>query len=191
MDVLEYRSISLDDEYDDYFNDGVSWSRVYEYPLVMNMINKYIGYNKEHLIHNTSWGYKGIHVTFKDFLDNRYDNVIHSDIKRSRLPKTMRMDILRPPPHEFVGHFDVVLNISTMEHIVHDHVKIFKNLLSQVRDGGLLIITFDLPILKLDVFDELFNMEFTTGGVSVTNVNSKVPFPRKGELSCGIMVVRK
>jgi len=191
MDVLEYRSITLDDEYDDYFNDGLSWSRVYEYPLVMNMINKYIGYNKDHLIHNTSWGYKDIHITFKDFLDDRYDNVVHSDIKRSRLPKTILMDILRYPPPKFVGHFDVVLNISTMEHILHNHVKIFNNLLSQVRDGGLVIITFDLPILQLDVFNELFNMKFKTDGVSVTNVNSKVPFKRKSELSCGIMVVRK
>ena len=69
MKILEFRKITIDDQYNEKYNDGYAWSRVYEYQLVIDMINKYRGYNKEDLVHNTSWGFQGVHVVFKKTLD--------------------------------------------------------------------------------------------------------------------------
>ena len=54
LQLLEFRKITIDDIFDDKYDDGFSWSRAYEYPLVIKTINKY--YKSENYIHNTSWG---------------------------------------------------------------------------------------------------------------------------------------
>jgi hypothetical protein len=38
MKILEFRKLNLDDNYNDYFNNGFACSRIYEYPLVINLI---------------------------------------------------------------------------------------------------------------------------------------------------------
>ena len=49
-------------------------------------IQKY--FKEGDLIHNSSWGTKGIHITFKERLDSLFKNVHHSDI----IPSTAAFD---------------------------------------------------------------------------------------------------
>jgi hypothetical protein len=189
--VLTFRKINLSDISDDVFNDGESWSRVYEYPLVINKIKKYYKDNTDIIIHNSSWGFKGIHVTFKNYLDNIYPNTIHSDIRASNLQNTTVYDITKEPSNELKNKFDVVINISTLEEVDFDHLQSFKNLLDQVKQNGLLIITFDLPGLQLEKFENLFNQKLQRFNNEINGLNSRVPFPIFGDLSCGIIVLRK
>lgn len=189
MNVLEFRKISLNDAYNSEYNDGYAWSRVYEYQLVIDMINKYRGYNKNDFLHNTSWGFEGIHIKFKNKLDELYENASHSDIKRSLLPKTFLMDITKEPLEYLVNYFDVVINVSTLEEVYHDHILIFNNLLKQVKYGGLLICTFDVPGLDLDKFENLFKIKLKTDENDLTNKNSLLKNIGNKTLSCGIMVI--
>ena len=191
MKILEFRKITIDDEYNDTYNDGYAWSRVYEYQLVDNMIQKHLGYSESHLIHNTSWGFTGIHVIYKENLDKQYPNCIHSDLLHSDLLKTMVLDITDNPPDNFINHFDVVINISTMEHIGSDHSLVFFNLLKQVKSGGLLICTFDLPGLQVEKFETLFQQNLESSNNDLTNLNSKLKNVGNKILECGIMVIRK
>jgi SAM-dependent methyltransferase len=190
MEVLEFRKISTNDEYNEYYNDGYAWSRVYEYQLVLDSIKKY--YDSESIsIHNTSWGFVGVHVLFKNELDKKYSNTIHSDIILSDLPKTTRYDITQEPPENFINSFDVVVNVSTLEEVNYDHIKIFENLLKQVKVGGLLICTFDLPGLQVDKFENLFGKNLTSDEFNLTNHNSKLKNISPSVLECGIMVIKK
>ena len=56
MKVIEFRSINRDFKYD---LDGCFWSRIYEYPLVLDLLEKY-GAKSESFIHNTCWGFEGV-----------------------------------------------------------------------------------------------------------------------------------
>ena len=189
--LLDFRKINLSDEYSNNFNDGMAWSRVYEYPLVINEIKKYYPNNTYIKIHNSSWGFQGIHITFKNYLDTIYKNVIHSDIKYSDLEKTIVYDITKEPEEKYKNYFDVVVNISTLEEVDFDHLKSFENLFNQIKSGGLLIITFDLPGLQLDRFENLFNQKIKTSNIDINGLNSKLPSPKFSHLSCGIIVLKK
>jgi len=191
MELLEFRKLNLTDEYSDKYNDGFAWSRVYEYPLVLNLLKKYYGDNKDILIHNSSWGFDGIHVLFKNDLDSIYKNTTHSDIKASNLKNTIVYDITKPPPDELKNKFDVVFNISTLEEVNFDHLQSFNNLLAQVKDGGLLIITFDFPGLQLEKFETLFNDKLKISENDLNGSNSKLVNNNWGHLSCGLMIIKK
>ena len=191
MEVLEFRKITIDDEYNDKYNDGYAWSRVYEYQLVLNSIKKYYPDNTDITMHNTSWGFTGVHVLFKDELDKVYANTTHSDIKPSSLPKTMVLDITQAPLSKLVEAFDVVINVSTLEEINNDHVGIFNNLLAQVKVGGLLICTFDLPGLQLDKFESMFTQKLITSEHDLSNHNSKLKNLGPSILECGLMIIKK
>jgi SAM-dependent methyltransferase len=191
MKLLEFRKLNLNDTYNDYYNDGYAWSRVYEYELVNQMIIKYSGYNKDYKIHNTSWGFQGIHIKYKNILDELYPLSIHSDILYSDLPKTLVLDITKSPNIEMKDTFDIVINISTLEEVSHDHLSIFNNLLEQVKPNGLLICTFDLPGLQVEKFESLFNQKLKTSDNDLNNNNSKLKNLSDSILECGIMVIRK
>lgn len=191
FNVLDFRRINLSDEYSNHFNDGAAWSRVYEYPLVINEIKKYYPNNNDIKIHNSSWGFQGVHITFKNYLDSIYKNIIHSDIKYSYLENTLIYDITKEPEEKYKEYFDVVINISTLEEVDFDHLKSFKNLFDQVKTGGLLIITFDLPGLQLNKFEHLFNQKLKTSDTDINGLNSKLSSPRFSNLFCGIMILRK
>ena len=93
MRVIEFKYLTRNDLFDKKY---VAWSRIYEYPYVLNMLTQ-LDANKNSTIHNTSWGFEGCHVTFKDDLDNLYSNTLHSDIKKSSLKNTTVYDITTPP----------------------------------------------------------------------------------------------
>ena len=136
LKVIEFRKILVSDIFDQQYDDGVSWSRVYEYPLVINILKKY--YKKGDLIHNTSWGFTGIHIKFKENLDRLFGGVIHSDIIESNLDNTFVYDISKPPVKNEIEKYDMVINVSTLEEVNYDHLEIFNNLLLQLKPGGIL-----------------------------------------------------
>ena len=205
MEVLEFRKITTDDFYDDFYNDGYAWSRVYEYPLVINEIKKY--YIDGCTIHNTSWGFDGIHILFKEKLEELFGEVRHSDILESSLVNTFIYDITKPPAMEEVGKYDIVINVSTLEEVRFDHLRVFQNLFDQVKTGGVFIATFDLlasdlslikslflrkkRVLQLVKFEKLFSRQISTSGNPLNGENSQLKNSRNRFLNCGIMVLRK
>jgi hypothetical protein len=129
---------------------------------------------KDSFIHNTSWGWQDVHVRFKNVLDTLTDNAIHTDIQKSELPKTGIWNITKKPPISYLEKFDIVVNISTVEEVNYDHIKVFNNLLSQVKVGGILICTFDLPGLQLEKFEKRFEKKLLTFDNDVTGASSKL-----------------
>lgn len=187
MKVIDFRYVTTDDIYDEYYNDGYAWSRVYEYPLVLNTIKKY--YNDNSLIHNSSWGFEGVHVKFKDMLDQHY-NVQHSDIRQSTLKNTFIYDITKND-FNLKEKFDIVVNISTLEEVSADHISVFNNLYDQVKIGGYFICTFDLPGLQLESFEKLFQRKIIKNESVISGLNSKLQNSNCSHLNCGFMVINK
>jgi hypothetical protein len=166
------------------------WSRIYEYPLVLDQLTK-LGWNQDSTIHNTCWGSQGCHILFKDQLEEKTTFVINSDINPSTVENTTVFDLRKNPPEEWRNHFDFVLNVSTLEEIRFPHVVIFENLLAMVKPGGHLIATFDLPGLDLKMFEELFKCKIRQVQERVNGQNSPYQMSQFGQLEVGFMVVRK
>ena len=190
MEILEFKYITTKDISDnELFNDGHAWSRCYEYPLVLNYMNELL--SKESTIHNSSWGFAGIHITFKNELDRQFQKVLHSDIKSSNLDKTTVYDIKKQSPEFLTNRFDCVLNISTLEEVGGDHCEIFQNLYSQVKKGGYFIFTFDYPGLQLERMEEFLGQKIKKEDPLLHGGNSIVPNSKYIHLNCGIVVVKK
>jgi hypothetical protein len=190
FEVLEFRKINRNDIFDHSYNDGFAWSRIYEYPLVLNEIEKYFKDDKTIQIHNTSWGFQGIHVMFKNTLDSKYENVIHTDIVKSDLPKTSIYDITKEDIN-LEKKFDAVINISTLEEVSDNHILILNNLFNQVKENGILIITFDIPGLQISEFEKLLNVNIKTSNNDISGINSELPNSYGQNLNCGILVLKK
>ena len=167
-----------------------AWSRIYEYPLVLDKIKEYKS-GADISIHNSSWGFEGCHTTFKEDLEEIYNNVLHTDIKASDLANTAVYDITKPAPEDYIGKFDVIINVSTVEEVKFDHVKIFNNLLSQVNNGGILILTFDLPGMQLRKFEKMFGEKIARFDDELNGANSANPNRKYKRLECGLMIVEK
>lgn len=169
MDPIGFGLFSTDDPTDMRFSCDICWSRIYEYPYVLNQI---VG----ETVHNTAWGFEGIHVVFKDRLDSLYRDVTHSDLRSSTLPGTTIWDLRTPPPDMWVDRFDTVLCVSTLEHVTGDHVQIIRDhLLPQVKPDGRLIVTFDLPGLQLDTVETFIGEKLVVPDRPVTPHNSQQP----------------
>lgn len=166
------------------------WSRIYEYPLVLDQLNK-LGWNQDSTVHNTCWGSQGCHILFKNQLEERTSFVVNSDINSSTVENTAVFDLRKNPPEEWRNYFDFVLNVSTLEEIRFPHVVIFENLLAMVKPGGYLITTFDLPGLDLKMFEELFKRKITQVQERVNGQNSPYQMSQFGQLEVGFMVVKK
>lgn len=195
--VEEFRFITRDDIFDKKY---IYWSRIYEYPYVINKL-KELGAHKNSLIHNTSWGFEGVHVMFKEDMDSIYENVYHTDIKPSRLPKTGVYNITTEPIKEEIEKYDFVVNISTVEEVSFDNIKIIQNLLKQVKKGGYLIITFDYNFMvqlsegkgsiNIGKVQRFLNQKINDEGSHITGENSEIRETRCSYLKCGVMVLRK
>lgn len=200
-EILEFRKINTNDINDKSFmkfklnneiiDDIWAWSRVYEYPLVLHKIKDYFGDDNSIKIHNTSWGFQHIHVTFKEKLDLIYDNVLHSDIIESSLPKTQFYDITKQPDSSLVEQFDVVINVSTVEEVDGNHLTIIENLFSQVKQNGILIITFDLPGFQITDFESYVNTTILTSDNDISGNNSVTINTDFSHLNCGILIIKK
>jgi hypothetical protein len=187
LELVEFRKLSTNDRYDLKYK---AWSRVYEYPVVLDCISKYLG-RKDISIHNSSWGFGGIHIVFKEDLESSFESVVNSDILHSDEPNTAVLDITAQPPEEYINKFDVVINVSTVEEVDADHLEIIKNLLMQVRVGGYLIITFDLPGMQLRKLERLFNISIACDSNDLNGKNSNAPELRYSKFNCGLLVVEK
>mgnify|MGYP001159686552 CR=1 FL=1 len=204
MKVIEFRKILKNETYDNYYNDNHAWSRIYEYPLIISKIKKYL--KEDSVIHNSSWGFEGIHVLFKEKLDQLSKNVYHSDIIESKLKNTFVYDITKEPINDEIEKYDIVLNVSTLEEVNYDHIKIFNNLFKQVKNGGIFIATFDLnsqnnffsnlfakrqKVLQLNKFEKLFSRKIKNGTDILNGENSLIKNQKYRNTNCGIMVLRK
>jgi len=195
MTVLEFKYLTRNDLFDKKY---VAWSRIYEYPYVLNMLTQ-LGANENSTIHNTSWGWEGCHVTFKNVLDDIYINTLHSDIKKSSLKNTTVYDITKQPETNLVEQFDFVLNVSTVEEVNYSHVSIIQNLLKQVKVGGYLIITFDyndknttgVGSIQLKEVEKCFNIKLEDNNNKISGVNSEIIEVRNKLLNCGVLIIQK
>lgn len=187
MQLIEFRKINTKDICDHYYNDGFAWSRIYEYPLVFNKIKQY--YKEDYLIHNSSWGFEGVHILFKEKLDSFF-NVEHSDIRFSGLKNTFVYNILEKN-NSLKEKYNIVINISTLEEVNGNHLEVFHNLYDQIKNGGYIICTFDLPGLQLKSFEDLFNQKIYENEFSISGINSELKNIKCSNLNCGILIVRK
>ena len=194
-EIIDFRFLTILDNYDITYD---AWSRIYEYPYVLNMLIN-LGANENSKIHNSSFGFEGCHILFKNELDRLFPQALHSDIKQSNLSKTFVYDIRMPIQEEYSEFFDFVLNISTIEEVHFDNIQIISNLLRQVKINGYLIITFDYSSEANDTID-LKEVENYVG----CYIENKNPFanisPLKcvspthalpNNLNCGVLVLKK
>jgi len=187
MSVVEYRKIRASDRYEDSY--GV-WSRIYEYPLVLDKIEQY-STGSDISVHNSSWGFETCHIDFKNVLESRYKTVVNSDINPADVPNTEVWDITSQPPAEYIDNFDVVLNVSTVEEVDDDHLKIIRNLVAQIKPGGLLIMTFDLPGMQLSKLNKLLGAELEEFDDNLNGANSAQPSSKYATLNCGLLVLKR
>ncbi len=188
--VKKFSYFSDSDFYDLRFSHEIGWSRIYEYPFVLSEISSLN--QSEPSIHNCSWGFQDIHVVFKTWLDVLYRGVFHSDLKPSTLHNTTIWDLRNFPSQGLVDRFDVVINVSTLEEVKGDHVMILKHHLIQLRRGGRLIITFDLPGLQLAAIEDFLNTRIVRPQSKLTPYNSKIVDTKLGlprDFGCGFLVV--
>lgn len=188
MNVKKFGYFSPDDICDMKFQHDICWSRVYEYPFVLNEI-KQSGIESPR-IHNASWGFRDIHLVFKTWLDVHY-NTTHSDLIHSSLYKACMWDITKPAP-QFKQQFDIVINVSTLEEVAGDHVKIMQNHLNQVKQGGLFIMTFDYPGLQLEEVERFLMTNISIPPIKLSPRNSKLKDNALGlpdDFSVGYLVI--
>jgi hypothetical protein len=167
--VLDFRYVI---KYDIFDNSYPHWSRKWEYPLVKQICRRLLSDTKNPKMHNSSWGFDTEHhKRFKTELENEYGvfNVLSTDILSSEEINTEVYNVLMSPPNSYLNAFDCVFNISAIEEISGDHVTIVKNLFSQVKPGGFLIITFDLPGMQLSKLEEWLGQS-----ISKDNFNDRI-----------------
>jgi hypothetical protein len=170
--VLKFGFFSDQDPSDMLFQHEICWSRIYEYPFVLQEIKSAGLENPK--IHNCAWGSKDIHIVFKTCLDVAYKDVYHSDITPSTFLNTNIWDITKAPRDSLLNYFDIVLNISTLEHVHEDHRDVLENHLVQLNKGGLFIATFDLPGLQLENMQDYLGQKIKDCESRLNPINSKV-----------------
>jgi len=190
MKIVKFGFFDKNDHHDLRFGHEICWSRVYEYPFVLEEIKK-TGISSPK-IHNCSWGFRDIHLVFKTWLDIQY-NTLHSDIRNSTFYNTTYWDITQPSVYK--EEFDIVINISTIEEIPKgDHVQIIKNHLDQLKPGGYFIFTFDYPGIKLEEVETFVNQKISIPAERLNPKNSVLPDRKLNlpeEFYVGYMVIQK
>jgi len=204
FEVIDFKFLTINDANDlmSYTCQYDIWSRIYEYPLILNIL-KYLNASDQSKIHNTSWGFDGCHITFKNILDKHYTNVLHSDTRPSNLEKTIVYDITKNIDDTYLNYFDFVLNVSTIEEINHPHDLIINNLLAQLKPGGYLIFTFDYNENSCNSFGNgSINLNYLESILKKKITNSQDPNILTGNnsafkshifpyLKCGMVILKK
>jgi SAM-dependent methyltransferase len=178
FEVISFRFADSADNFDAKYIQAGAWSRPYEYFFVIDFIkwDMMTQHKNKVEIHNSSWGFEGIHVTFRDELDT-LGKCVHSDIVSSKFRETHYYDITTESK-EFEEKFDYVLNVSTIEHLptVNDRLNAIENLFKQIKPNGHLIMTFDFPRVNLTeietlVKSECHNLHHVLNGENSVNPN--------------------
>lgn len=190
--VVDFRFANADDKYDTKYAQKDIWSRLYEYHFVIDFIkwHMYKGMEKPK-IHNTSWGFMGIHTMFRDELDSIGD-CIHSDIVHSNERPTHYYDITTEEK-QFENKFQFVLNVSTIEHLESKEKRIsaIENLYKQVAPNGYLILTFDYPRVSLREIEEMIGTKCKSSTNPLNGKNSAVPNINYGNLNIVYLIIKK
>jgi hypothetical protein len=187
MKVIDFRYMTKTDPYDDSYPH---WSRKWEYPTVLSLIKNLPITNPK--IHNSSWGFDvEHHQRFKRELEFEFGiwSVTNSDILYRGIPNTCIHDITQEPNNIFKNAFDVVLNVSALEEIPGDHLTYLNNLLAQVKEGGYLIMTFDLPGLQLEKIQDFLRTEMSKIDYENRIIGSGAPW--FDGLTVGLLVIQK
>lgn len=171
-EVKKFSFFSSEDPYEMRFGHEICWSRIYEYPFVLSEIEA-LG-RKDLKIHNCSWGFRDMHVAFKTWLDIKYPETIHSDIRPNTLYNTVVWDITKAPSEVWAENFDVVINVSTLEEVPSDHIEILKNHLVQLKKGGRFIATFDIPGLQIENMEDFLEEKIVTPPSKLNPRNSRI-----------------
>jgi hypothetical protein len=190
MLVREFRYLSIEDRAEiKYGGIDFAWSRPYEYCYALDTINKYLSSAKT--VHNTSWGFEGVHNLFRETLDLSFE-ATHSDIRYSTHKNTKIWDITQQPEEADLQYYDIVMNISTVEEIPYsNHVEILKNLFKMVKPGGLLIVTMDIPGAQLDNISNWVNKLPEDSKPRLNGANSKVQNTKYTHLNAVGLVLQK
>lgn len=188
FEVIDFRFAKFTDNHDLKYK---AWSRIYEYQYVIDFIkiNKDISIPE---IHNSSWGFEGVHVLFHDDLD-LIGECIHSDIVHSEYRNTYYYDITTEN-REFANKFNFVINVSTIEHLETSDViyKSIENLFKQVKPGGYLILTFDYPRVNLSEIESFIEHKCTYDVKDILNgSNSKIVDERYENLNIVYLILKK
>ena len=140
MKVVDFSFFAVSDPLDTLYNN---WSRRYEYPWVFSRLMAY----GAHTVHNTACGGGfDVHKQFMERLSDNYE-VVHSDIEELYCDESVYFDITKPIDNpDKINCFDAVVCVSAIEHIPNvKPITIIKNLMEQLKPGGVLLITFDAP----------------------------------------------
>ena len=190
--IIDFRFASSNDVHDKQYELPNMWSRPYEYKYVSDFIKgaklKNFSIPK---IHNTSWGFEGVHVTFRDELDGIGD-CVHSDIVSSEFRENYYYDITTENL-EFKNSFDFVVNVSTIEHLntVADRIAAIENLFKQIKVNGYLILTFDYPRVNLNEIQTLVNENCVISKNILNGANSVVPNLNYKDLNIVYLILKK
>lgn len=187
--VIDFRFARNSDEYNMKYNQLGAWSRIYEYEYVTNFILRNNISNP--IIHNSSWGFEGIHVKFRDELDLIGD-CLHTDIVTSKYRDTTYYDITKIH-EEWINKFNYVLNISTIEHLSSkvDRINAINNLFNQVKCGGYLVLSFDYPRVDLGEIESLVGVKCSDFNDRLNGSNSINPNNKYNDLNIVYLILKK
>jgi len=166
----------------------IEWSRVYEYEFALQILYPYELVDSAQ-IHNTSWGFTDLHLAFKEELERRVRNVVHSDFRKSNAINTTVFDIRGPVPKQWIEKFDLVMNISTLEEIEYSQIIVLRNLLSMTKPGGKVLVTFDIPGFKLGTFERYLRRKIDVPTNPVENIQENVSGEKS--LKVGLLLLVK
>lgn len=192
FNVIDFRFADTNDTFSEKYIQEGAWSRPYEYKYVIDFIVKNTLNNViNSKIHNTSWGFEGIHTIFRDNLDLIGD-CIHSDIVQSIERPTIFYDITTEN-FEFQNYFNFVLNVSTIEHLDSKEKRMtaIENLFKQVQPNGYLILTFDYPRVSLLEIEELVGVKCKSVANPLNGINSIVKNLKYKDLNIIYLILRK
>ena len=185
--VIDFRFANREDEYDIKYGLENIWSRPYEYKYVIDFIKKTNINNPK--IHNTSWGFEGVHIIFKNELE-LLGNTLSSDIRKSNENNTIVYDITKPYFKE--SEFDFVINVSTIEHLDHQLInQTIYNLYNQVKLNGYLILTFDYPRINVTNIENLINYKCNMVDIPLNGSNSIVKNLNYKDLNIVYLIIKK
>tara|TARA_Y100000592_G_scaffold99828_1_gene177381 strand:+ start:4892 stop:5479 length:588 start_codon:yes stop_codon:yes gene_type:complete len=191
MKVLELRFLSNDEEYDlESYNDGAAWSRIYEYKLAEQFLKEKM--NKESRVHNSAWGYEGIHIVFRKKIDE-ICSCLHSDIVPNKHNLFSYKYNLLTVDEKLLNKFDCVLNISVLEHLggFENTKKAILNLYDQVKVGGYLYCTFDYPRVDLKELEKMLNVRCIEPESKLNGSNSKQKNDKYSNLNIVLLIIKK
>ena len=144
-----------------------AWSRIYEYPAILNYLIEY--YEGENItIHNSCCGGHDIdHIRFMKQLESNINwNILNSDVNEYSLYSYLQSNLKSPmiiydvldPISLKDKQFDIILNISTLEEFDPTKYDSYVEIsLSQLKVGGRLLITCDYPQVQIPRLYETIN----------------------------------